>query len=76
LFASAGIQVGDYDKVNYYFLRQRHDRFYDLKIGALWRWEKLWALRTQLSYYRNDSNIVIYAYNRTDASLNLRRDFR
>ena len=76
LFAGAGIQVGDYDKVNYYFLRQRHDRFYDLKLGAVWQWDRLWTFRPQLSYYRNESNIVIYGYNRTDASLTVRRDFR
>lgn len=76
LFSSVGIQVGDYDKVNYYFLRQRHDRFYDLKFGADLRWEKLWALRPQLSFFRNVSNIPVYAYDRMDFSLTVRRDFR
>ena len=76
LFSSVGIQVGDYDKINYYFLRQRHDRFYDLKFGADWRWEKLWALRPQLSFFRNASNIPIYGYDRMDVSLTVRRDFR
>jgi len=76
LFASAGIQVGDFSKFNYLFLRQRHDRFYDLKLGADWHWEKLWSLRPQLSYFRNDSNIPVYAYERMDVSLTVRRDFR
>ena len=76
LFASAGIQVGDYDKINFYFLRQRHDRLYDLKLGADWHWEKLWALRPQLSLFKNVSNIPIYGYDRMDVSLTLRRDFR
>lgn len=76
LFASAGMQAGDYNKVNYYFLRQRNDRLFDLTLGANWHWEKLWTLRPQLSYSRNESNIAIYDYNRMDVSLTVRRDFR
>jgi hypothetical protein len=76
LFASASMQPSDYDKVNYLFLRKRKDRLYDLKLGADWHWDKLWTLRPQLSYYRNDSNIDIYSYDRTDVSLTVRRDFR
>jgi outer membrane protein len=76
LFASAGIQVGDYDKVNSYFLLQRQDRFYDLNLGMDWHWEKLWSLRPQLNFFRNDSNIPVYAYDRKDVSLTVRRDFR
>lgn len=76
LFASAGAQTSDYDKVNYLFLRKREDRLYDLKLGADWHWDKLWTLRPQLSYYRNDSNIAIDSYDRMDVSLTVRRDFR
>lgn len=76
LFANAGMQVGDYSKINYLFLRYRHDRFYDLKLGADWHWEKLWSLHPQLNFFRNDSNIPIYAYDRMDVSLTVRRDFR
>jgi len=76
LFASAGIQVGDYDKVNPYFLLQRHDQFYDLNFGMDWHWGKLWSLRPQLFFFRNDSNIPVYAYDRMDVSLTVRRDFR
>lgn len=76
LFTSAGIQTSDYDKVNYRFLRLREDRLYDLKLGANWHWDKLWSLRPQLSYSRNDSNIAIYGYDRMDIALTVRRDFR
>ncbi|MDO8264372.1 MAG: tetratricopeptide repeat protein [Gallionella sp.] len=76
LFASAGMQIGDYGKVNYLFLRQRKDRLYDLKLGAAWHWDKLWTLRPQLNYSRNDSNIAIYGYDRMDISLTVRREFR
>jgi outer membrane protein len=76
LFGSAGIQVGDYDKVNPYFLVQRQDRFYDMNFGMDWHWEKLWSLRPQLNFFRNDSNIPVYTYDRKDVSLTVRRDFR
>lgn len=76
LFASAGTQTGDYNKVNYLFLRKRKDSLYDLNVGANWHWGKLWTLRPQLSYSRNDSNIAIYDFDRMDVSLSVRRDFR
>jgi hypothetical protein len=76
LFGNAGIQLGDYDKVNPYFLVQRQDRFYDMNLGIVWRWQKLWSLRPQLNLFRNDSNIPVYAYDRKDVSLTVRRDFR
>lgn len=76
LFASAGIQVGDYNKVNYYFLRQRNDRLHDLTMGANWHWNQQWTLRPQINYSSNNSNIAIYGYDRMDVSLTIRRDFR
>jgi tetratricopeptide (TPR) repeat protein len=76
LFADAGMQTADYSKTNYYFLRKRHDRLTDLTMGANWRWDKLWTLRPQLNYSRNNSNIEIYGYSRTDVSLMIHRDFR
>ncbi|HEU0189354.1 MAG TPA: tetratricopeptide repeat protein [Gallionella sp.] len=76
LFVSLGGQAGDYSKVNTAFLRQRSDRLYDLTLGANWHLNKLWTVRPQLAYSRNDSNIVIYGYERTDVSLTLRRDFK
>ena len=76
LFTSAGGQAGNYSNTNPYFLLQRADRLFDLTLGANWHWDKLWIVRPQLTYARNNSNIVIYSYNRTDVSLTLRRDFR
>ena len=75
-FASAGMQTGEYGKVNHLFLRKRQDRFYEARLGANFHWDKLWTLRPQISYQRNDSNIAIYGYERMDVSLTVRRDFR
>lgn len=76
LFASAGWQGGRYSRINPFFLVQRADRFHDLTLGADWHWDKLWSLRPQVTFFRNNSNIVIYSYNRTDVSLTLRREFK
>ena len=76
VFANFGLQSGDYDRVNASFLRKRSDRQLDISVGANWHRDKNWTLRPQLSYSINDSNIVIYTYDRMDISLTIRRDFR
>jgi hypothetical protein len=76
MFVSAGGQAGNYSKVNPFFLLQRADRQADMTLGANWYIDPLWSLRPQLMYVRNNSNIVVYSYNRTDVSLTLRRDFK
>lgn len=76
LTVSAGGQSGSYANRNPYFLVQRADRQLDLTVGANWNIAPLWSLRPQLAYVRNNSNIVIYRYNRVDAALMLRRDFK
>jgi outer membrane protein len=76
LFASVGAQVGNYDKTNFLFLRQRADRQYDLALGAEYQWASSWTARPQLNYLRNQSNIEVYGFNRTEISLAIRRDFK
>jgi len=76
LYANAGTQSSNYDKINYHFLRQREDRLHDVKLGANWQWTKSWQLRPQLSYAKNDSNIALYGYDRIDFAVTLRREFR
>ncbi len=76
LFANAGGQAANYGRLNPFFLQQRADKQYDLTLGSIWRWDKLWSVRPQLTYMRNSSNIVIYSYNLADFSLTLRRDFK
>lgn len=75
-FAHAGYQLGSYDKTNAAFLRERVDRQTDARIGANWHWDRNWTLRPQINYSRNESNIVIYSYDRLDFSLTIRREFR
>lgn len=76
LFANLGYQSGMYDKTNAAFLRKRQDRQLDASIGTNWHWDKNWVLRPQLAYSKNLSNIAIYSFDRIDASMTIRRDFR
>ncbi|MDD2700123.1 MAG: tetratricopeptide repeat protein [Sideroxydans sp.] len=76
VFVSAGYQRGRYDKENLAFLTKRDDEQYDAVLGSNWTFAKSWSLRPQLTYTRNKSNIAIYSFDRVDASLAVRRDFR
>lgn len=76
LYASLGWQRARYDKENTAFQATRGDVQRDAVIGLTWRVADRWTVRPQLLYTRNDSNIAIYAYQRTDVSVTVRRDFR
>jgi hypothetical protein len=75
-YASAGAQASSYDTVHSSFLRKRADRQYDMTVGTDWHWRTNWTLSPQLKYWRNNSNMEVYAYSRTDVSLTVRRDFK
>ncbi|MBU0689560.1 MAG: DUF560 domain-containing protein [Gammaproteobacteria bacterium] len=76
VFANVGYQRGRYDKENLAFLIKRDDKLVDLSLGASWHLTKLWTIRPQIAYSRNKSNIAIYSFDRIDASMTVRRDFR
>jgi hypothetical protein len=76
VFVSVGAQRGTYDRENVAFQTTRADNQYDAVAGLIWRIDSAWSVRPQVLYIHNDSNIAIYAYKRTDASITLRRDFR
>jgi len=76
LYGNLGIQLGDYDTVNVAFNEKREDRQYDAAAGVSWRVNDAWSVRPQVSITKNKSNIAIYQYDRKDASLTVRWDFR
>jgi tetratricopeptide (TPR) repeat protein len=75
LFANVGWNDGTYTKQDAAFLTTRHDTLTDATIGTNWHWDKLWTLRPQVAWSRNQSNISIYGFDRVDTSVTLRRDF-
>ncbi len=76
VFGSFGIQEGDYKKENVAFVQERQDYQYDLSLGLNWKVAEQWSVKPQVSYNRNDSNIVIYDYDRADISVTARWDYR
>lgn len=76
VFASVGYQRGRYDKENLAFLAKRDDKQSDATLGASWHFAQLWTFRPQVGYSRNRSNIAIYSFDRVDASMTVRRDFK
>lgn len=75
VFANTGFTDGYYSRANVFFLNTRHDTLTDATIGTAWHWTKQWILRPQVAWSSNQSNLAIYSYDRTDASVTLRRDF-
>lgn len=52
------------------------DQLSDLTFGLNWKLKKDWSLTPRLTLMHNDSNIPLYAFDRADFSITLRRDFR
>jgi tetratricopeptide (TPR) repeat protein len=75
LFAKLGVQSGEFGKAHPQFLRKRTDRQIDLTLAAEQQWSRLWTVRPQLNFSRNNSNIEIYSLKRTDISVTIRRNF-
>ena len=74
-FFLGGVQRGKYSDVNVLFDTKRVDSLYDVTAGITWSFAKNWSLRPQVVYYKNKSNLPLFEYDRTDVSVNLRRDF-
>ncbi|HRE18183.1 MAG TPA: tetratricopeptide repeat protein [Rhodocyclaceae bacterium] len=75
LYSAATVQYGAYRRENILYLERRKDRQLDLLLGVNWKFAPGWSLRPQLSRTRNYSNTSINAYQRTDGSITLRKDF-
>lgn len=81
LFAGLGAQFSKFHVANAAFSSPtesltRDDKQYDANLGLNWHYDKAWTVRPQISYIRNNSNIVIYQFDRTDVSITIRRDFK
>lgn len=75
-FGSVGYKEGNYQLRNPLILDYRRDYQYDFTLGLNWKPAQNWVVRPQITYLRNDSNSGLNDYDRTDASVTVRRDFR
>jgi hypothetical protein len=74
--AGFGAQWSDYSQENLAFQVVRQDTLYDANLSYTWLIRPMWSLRSRLTYSRNDTNVPIYEYTRTDFSVSVRRDFQ
>lgn len=47
----------------------------DLALGINWRPRPAWTVKGQVAAYRNDSNLLLYQYRRSESTISLRYDF-
>jgi tetratricopeptide (TPR) repeat protein len=71
-----GWQSANYGNLNNLIMANRSEKIYDLTVGAGWHIDKLWTLKPQIAFSKKNSNIALYSFDRTDASLTIRRDFK
>jgi tetratricopeptide (TPR) repeat protein len=75
LFASGGATWNGYRKDNPVFGTRRGDWLFDVTTGVTFGLGKGWSVRPQVAHIRNVSNLDLYDFNRTDGSINVRKDF-
>jgi outer membrane protein len=74
-FFLAGAQRGKYKDFNDSFGDRRRETLYDVAAGITWTLAPGFSLRPQVVYIKNDSNLAIFEYEKTDVSINVRMDF-
>ncbi len=75
-FVAASYEERRYGGPDPLFLVTRNDNQYDARLGITYTPAKLWSVTPQVSYTRNDSNVIINRFDRVQALVTVRRDFR
>jgi tetratricopeptide (TPR) repeat protein len=75
LFGSAAYERRNYNGENPTFIVTREDNQYDLRLGLAYAFLPKWTLTPQVAYTKNNSNIELNEYDRTVATVTVRRDF-
>jgi outer membrane protein len=76
VFATIGVQWNGFQSQNLIFNERRTDKQADAAVGLVWRVDRDWQFKPQLTYTRNWSNIDINSYTRYEVSATLRREFK
>ncbi len=74
-FGSFSFEYRRYNGVEPLFLVRRQDDQYDARIGLTYTFAPKWSVTPQVAYTNNVSNIELNEYDRTVASVSVRRDF-
>lgn len=73
--ALAGLQTTDYERTDGAFRTVRRDQRKDFELALQYSPARNWILRAALASTRQSSSIPIYALERAELSLSLRRNF-
>lgn len=76
LFATASYEEREYGGTDPFFLVTRGDQQSDLRLGVNYSPEKAWRVTPQFAYTRNNSNVAINDYERSQFIVTVRRDFQ
>ncbi len=74
-FATFSYELRNYQGLDPAFLKERSDDQYDASIGLRYSPIRDLSIRPQISFTRNNSNILIDEYSRGIISINIRKDF-
>jgi len=74
-YASVEAEYRNYGGTDPTFLKSRDDKRYRAVLGLDYHVAENWKISPEISYTRNESNVVINDYDRTVVGLTLRRDF-
>src|SRR6185503_5176295 len=74
-FASISYEERKYGGPDPLFLLERHDRQWDLSLGAFYKLDGSWFFQPALTYTESKSNIEVFKYRRTAAIVSLRYGF-
>jgi tetratricopeptide (TPR) repeat protein len=74
-YTGFGYENREYDARDPIFLKTRGDDQMDLSVGLRYLPGYNWTIKPQLSYTKNNSNIVLNDFDRAVVSINFRHDF-
>lgn len=75
LLGGLGVQYSRYGGTNVFFMTKREDTRYDLNLGIAYKPSRNWTITPQFLYTSNDSTVGLNEWTRTQALVNVRRDF-
>ncbi|MET0093251.1 MAG: tetratricopeptide repeat protein [Sedimenticola sp.] len=59
-----------------FYTEIRDDDYFALQLGGIWNLDRNWSLQAEIRRSENDSNLGMMAFERTEASVQVRYDFR
>ena len=74
-YASTSYERRIYQAKDPAFLVDKEDKQYEVSLGLRYMPARDWLIKPELSYLKNDSNIVINDFDRYMLSINVRKDF-